>query len=63
MKRAECLEIRPRALQGKIRADDFYDVVSSGDLLDCFRRDRSHGRGYFLLVLTLEAMPNLRSAV
>ena len=44
MKGAERLEIRPRAFQRKIRADHFDDVVRGGDLLDCFRRDRSHAR-------------------
>jgi hypothetical protein len=36
MKRAESLEIRSRTLQREIRADDFDDIVPSGDLLDCF---------------------------
>ena len=44
MKRAERLEIRPRALQREIRADHFDDVVRGGDLLDCLRRDGSHAR-------------------
>ena len=36
MKRAESLEISSRAFQREIRADDFDDIVPSGDLLDCF---------------------------
>src|SRR5262245_56885797 len=44
MKRTQRLEIRSRAFQREIRADHFDDVVRGGDLLDCFRRSRSHAR-------------------
>jgi hypothetical protein len=44
MKGAQRLKIRPRAFQWKIRTDYFDDIVRGGDLLDCFRRDRSHAR-------------------
>ena len=54
MKRAERPEIRSRAFHGEIRADHFNDVVRSSDLLDCFRRDRSHAPAYFCLVWALK---------
>jgi hypothetical protein len=44
MKGAERLEIGSRAFQGKIRTNYFDDIVRGGDLLDRFRRDRSHAR-------------------
>ena len=44
MKRAERLEIRSRAFHGEIRTDHFDNVIPSSDLLDCFRRNRSHVR-------------------
>jgi hypothetical protein len=44
MKRTERLEICPSALERKIRADYIYDVVRGSNLLDHFRRDRSHAR-------------------
>src|SRR5207237_8640318 len=44
MKGAEGLKIRSRAFQWKIRTDHFDDIVRGGDLLDCFRRNRSHAR-------------------
>src|SRR5437867_224447 len=47
MKRAKRLKICPCACEGKIRADHFHDVVRSGDLLDYFRRNRSHVHSIF----------------
>jgi hypothetical protein len=44
MKGAERLEIRSCAFQGKIRTNYFHNIVRGGDLLDRFRRDRSHAR-------------------
>jgi hypothetical protein len=44
MKWAERLEIYPGAFERKIRADYFYDIVRGSNLLDRFRRDRSHVR-------------------
>ena|SRR6266404_3827773 len=44
MKGAERLEVRSRALERKIRADHFDNVIRGSDLLDCLRRDRSHAR-------------------
>src|SRR5436190_15042580 len=39
MKWTQRLKIRTGPFQRKITADDFYDVVVSGDLLDCLRGD------------------------
>jgi hypothetical protein len=44
MKRAQCLEIRSRALEREVRTDHIDDVVRGSNLLDHFRRDRSHAR-------------------
>src|SRR4029450_10475758 len=44
MKWAERFEIYPGAFERKIRADYFYDIVRGSNLLDRFRRDRSHAR-------------------
>ena len=44
MKGAERLEIGSRAFQRKIRTNYFDDIVRGRDLLDRFRRDRSHAR-------------------
>jgi hypothetical protein len=44
MKWTERLEICPGAFERKIRADYIYDVVRGSNLLDRFRRDRSHAR-------------------
>lgn len=44
MKRAERLEIRSRSFQWEIRTDHFDDIVRGSNLLDRFRRDRSHAR-------------------
>ena len=44
MKGAERLEICSGALERKIRTDHFYNVVRGSNLLDRFRRDRSHAR-------------------
>src|SRR5436309_3240396 len=44
MKWAQRLEIYPGAFERKIRADYFYDIVRGSNLLDRFRRDRSHVR-------------------
>src|SRR5206468_5249278 len=62
MKWTERLEICPGAFELKIRADYVYDIVRGSNLLDHFRRDRSHARWLFLPRLAFEAMPNLRSA-
>jgi hypothetical protein len=63
MKWTERLEICPGALERKIRADYIYDVVRGSNLLDHFRRDRSHARLIILSRLVFEAMSNLRSAM
>jgi hypothetical protein len=44
MKWAERLEICSCALERKIRADHFDNIVRGSNLLDRFRRDRSHVR-------------------
>src|SRR4029077_5546019 len=44
MKWAERLEICSCAPEGKIRADHFDNIVRGSNLLDRFRRDRSHVR-------------------
>ena len=44
MKGAERLEIGSRAFQRKIRTNYFDDIVRGRNLLDRFRRDRSHAR-------------------
>ena len=44
MKRAERPEIRSRSFQWEIRTDHFDDIVRGSNLLDRFRRDRSHAR-------------------
>ena len=44
MKWAERLEICAGAFERKIRADHVDDVIRGSDLLDRFRRDRSHAR-------------------
>ena len=62
VKWTERLEISPGAFERKIRADHFDDVVRGSNLLDHFRRDRSHARLIILPRLVFEAMPNLRSA-
>ena len=59
MKWTECLKIRPRALQWKIGADHFDDVVGGGNLLDCFWRN--HVVFYFSLVCWLKRCQNLLS--
>jgi hypothetical protein len=63
MKRAERLEICASAFERKIRADYVYDVVRGSNLLDHFRRDRSHARLIILSRLAFEAMSNLRSTM
>jgi hypothetical protein len=44
MKWAKRFEIYPGAFERKIRADHFYDIVRRSNLLNHFRRDRSHAR-------------------
>ena len=44
MKGAERLEIHSRPFQWKIGGDYFGDIVRGSNLLDRFRRDRSHAR-------------------
>jgi hypothetical protein len=39
MKWTERFEIRARALQREVSADDFNDIVGRRNLLDCLRRD------------------------
>jgi hypothetical protein len=59
MKRTERLEICPGALERKIRADYFDDVVRRRDLLNCFGRNH---RGRFFARLLFEAMPKFTQA-
>ena len=42
MKRANRLEICSSAFERKIRADHFDNIIRGSNLLDHFRRDRSH---------------------
>jgi hypothetical protein len=44
MKRAERLEICSGAFERKIRAYHFDNIIRGSNLLDRFRRDRSHAR-------------------
>ena len=39
MKWTKCFEIRARAPQREVSANDFNDVIGPGNLLDCLRRD------------------------
>jgi hypothetical protein len=44
MKWAERLEICSGAFERKVRPDHIYDIVRGSNLLDHFRRDRTHAR-------------------
>src|SRR5205085_4750099 len=57
MERAERLEIGARAFERKVGTNHFDNIISRGDLLDCFWWN--HVRRLFFARLLNEAMPNL----
>src|SRR5438477_9191884 len=60
MKRTERLKVCPGPFEGEVGADYFDDVIGTGDLLDCFRRN--HVGLDFSLVCSAKRCQNLRNA-